>query len=152
MACVLDNEVSNDFSVSNNVRQGCVLAPALFSVMFSAMLNDAFASKYPPQNRWQTLQHKGSVGHHQRTITLYWCLCHQCNLRKAGTEQHGQSGSDIITLGYMYQHKKTHVVPTVWGSPGRHHTTHQTHSLWSWFSHCSAVGLWIQDHIQPTCT
>ncbi len=33
---------SDLFHVSTEVKQGCVLAPALFSVMFSAMLTDAF--------------------------------------------------------------------------------------------------------------
>ena len=36
------NTFSEPFSVSNGVKQGCVLAPTLFSLMFSAMLTDAF--------------------------------------------------------------------------------------------------------------
>ena len=35
-------EVSESFSVTNGVKQGCVLAPTLFSVFLSAMLDDAF--------------------------------------------------------------------------------------------------------------
>ena len=43
MAKVLDNgEESEPFPVTNGVKQGCVLAPTLFSMMFSAMLTDAF--------------------------------------------------------------------------------------------------------------
>ena len=30
------------FPVTNGVKQGCVMAPTLFSMMFSAMLSDAF--------------------------------------------------------------------------------------------------------------
>ena len=42
-ASVQDNGVhSEPFQVSNGVKQGCVLAPTLFSLMFSAMLIDAF--------------------------------------------------------------------------------------------------------------
>ena len=42
-AQVQDNrETSEPFPVSNGVKQGCVLAPTLFSLMFSAMLTDAF--------------------------------------------------------------------------------------------------------------
>ena len=42
-AQVQDNgETSQPFPVSNGVNQGCVLAPTLFSLMFSAMLTDAF--------------------------------------------------------------------------------------------------------------
>ena len=41
-ARVLDNgEPSESFPVSSGVTQGCVLAPTLFSLMFSAMLTDA---------------------------------------------------------------------------------------------------------------
>ena len=37
-----DGEFSDPFPVTNGVRQGCVLASTLFSIMFSAMLTDAF--------------------------------------------------------------------------------------------------------------
>ena len=43
MARVLDErESSETFRVTNGVKQGCVLAPTLFSVVFSAMLKTAF--------------------------------------------------------------------------------------------------------------
>jgi hypothetical protein len=35
-------DYSEPFPVTNGVKQGCVLAPSLFSLMFSAMLSDAF--------------------------------------------------------------------------------------------------------------
>ena len=38
-----DGNSSEPFLVSNEVKQGCVLASTLFSLMFSAMLTDAFA-------------------------------------------------------------------------------------------------------------
>ena len=38
-----DGNSSQSFLVSNGVKQGCVLAPTLLSLMFSAMLTDAFA-------------------------------------------------------------------------------------------------------------
>ena len=37
-----DSEYSDPFPVTNGVKQGCVLAPTLFSMVFSAMLTDAF--------------------------------------------------------------------------------------------------------------
>ena len=37
-----DGEFSGLFPVTNGVKQGCVLAPTLFSMMFSAMLTAAF--------------------------------------------------------------------------------------------------------------
>ena len=35
-------EFSDPFHVTNGVKQGCVLAPTLFNMMFSAMLTAAF--------------------------------------------------------------------------------------------------------------
>ena len=37
-----DGEFSDSFPVTNGVKHGCVLAPTLFSMMFSAMLIAAF--------------------------------------------------------------------------------------------------------------
>ncbi|BHF59316.1 hypothetical protein SprV_0100227300 [Sparganum proliferum] len=48
MARVTDNgAVSEAFAVTNGVKQGCVLAPTLFSLMFSAMLMDAYHDERP---------------------------------------------------------------------------------------------------------
>ena len=37
-----DGEYSEPFPVTNGVKHGCVMAPTLFRMMFSAMLTDAF--------------------------------------------------------------------------------------------------------------
>ena len=37
-----EGEYSDPFQVTNRVKQGCVIAPTLPSIMFSAMLTDAF--------------------------------------------------------------------------------------------------------------
>nr|VZI16230.1 unnamed protein product [Spirometra erinaceieuropaei] len=48
MARVTDiGAVSEEFAVTNGVKQGCVLAPTLFSLMFSAMLMDAYRDERP---------------------------------------------------------------------------------------------------------
>nr|VZI41277.1 unnamed protein product [Spirometra erinaceieuropaei] len=39
--------VSEAFAVTNGVKQGCVLAPTLFSLMFSVMLMDAYRDERP---------------------------------------------------------------------------------------------------------
>ena len=37
-----DGEFSDPFPVTNGAKQGCVLAPTLFSMMFSVLLTHAF--------------------------------------------------------------------------------------------------------------
>ncbi|BHF64472.1 hypothetical protein SprV_0200747700 [Sparganum proliferum] len=39
--------VSEAFAVTNGVKQGCVVTPTLFSLMFFAMLTDAYADERP---------------------------------------------------------------------------------------------------------
>ncbi|BHF79977.1 hypothetical protein SprV_0702310100 [Sparganum proliferum] len=61
MARVTDNgTVSEAFAVTNGVKQGCVLAPTLFSLMFSAILMDAYRDERPPP---------GSASPTGRTVT-----------------------------------------------------------------------------------
>ncbi|VDM04321.1 unnamed protein product [Schistocephalus solidus] len=43
----VNRAVSEAFAVTNEVNQGCVLAPLLFSVMFSVMLVDAYHEERP---------------------------------------------------------------------------------------------------------
>ena len=44
LALILNNGQSSDaFPLTNGVKQGCVLAPTLFSILFTAMLLDAFS-------------------------------------------------------------------------------------------------------------
>ena len=40
-ATVLDNGTSDSFPVTNGVKEGCVLAPTLFSMVFAATRHDA---------------------------------------------------------------------------------------------------------------
>ena len=56
MAQVLDDgEFSKAFPVTNGVKQGCVLAPTLLSLVFSTMLSDAFRDHEPGINtRYRT--------------------------------------------------------------------------------------------------
>ncbi|BHF76423.1 hypothetical protein SprV_0501952100 [Sparganum proliferum] len=57
MARVTDNgAVSEAFAVTNGVKQGCVLAPTPFSLMFSAMLMDAYRDERPPPRDPHRLQ------------------------------------------------------------------------------------------------
>ncbi|BHF84933.1 hypothetical protein SprV_1002808700 [Sparganum proliferum] len=45
---IATRSVSEAFVVNNGVKQGCVLAPTLFSLMLSAMLMDAYRDERPP--------------------------------------------------------------------------------------------------------
>ena len=50
-----DGEYSEPFPMTNGVKQGCVMVPTLFSMMFSAMLTDAFQdvnAGFPIRNRF----------------------------------------------------------------------------------------------------
>ena len=65
-------ESSDPFPVTNGVKQGCVLAPTLFSLMFSAMLTEAFRDEGVGVNlRYRTDvkllgKNQGYDRHHQR--------------------------------------------------------------------------------------
>ncbi|VDL89516.1 unnamed protein product [Schistocephalus solidus] len=48
MARVTDNgSISEAFAVASRMKQGCVLAPTLFSLMFCDMLTDAYHEERP---------------------------------------------------------------------------------------------------------
>jgi hypothetical protein len=80
MAQVCDqNETSNQFHVSNGVKQGCVLAPTLFSLMFSAMLHDAFCVEKPGLDvRYRT--DGGLFNLRRRKSTTKCQVSHVCDL------------------------------------------------------------------------
>nr|VZI02518.1 unnamed protein product [Spirometra erinaceieuropaei] len=63
MARVTDNgAVSEAFAVTNGVKQGCVLASTLFSLMFSAMLMDLFSA---------ACENFGLVINTQKTVVMH---------------------------------------------------------------------------------
>nr|VZI49666.1 unnamed protein product [Spirometra erinaceieuropaei] len=65
--------VSEAFAVTNGVKQGCVLASTLFSLMFTAMLMDAYREECPriciayrtdghrPSQQWTRFQSRVSI-------------------------------------------------------------------------------------------
>ena len=81
-ATVLDNgDTSDSFPVTNGVKQGCVLAPTLFSMVFAAMHHDASQDnddgiqlKYRTDGgmfnlrRTTESKHKGEDSHTERTL------------------------------------------------------------------------------------
>ena len=52
---MVDGQESRTFPVTKGVKQGCVLAPMLFSIMFTALLSDPFCgSQSGIQLRYKT--------------------------------------------------------------------------------------------------
>nr|VZH97592.1 unnamed protein product [Spirometra erinaceieuropaei] len=93
MARVTDNgAVSEAFAVTNGVKQGCVLAPTLFSLMFSAMLMDAYRDERPGiRIAYRTDGHllKGHATQHGPLL---------CRLRELRSgHQHGEDGGHAST-------------------------------------------------------
>ena len=99
-----DGEFSDPFPVTNGVKQSCVLAPTLFSMMFSAMLTDAFQdgdNGIPIRYRFdgklfnlRRLQAKSKV----QTKVLDEFLFADDMAKGAPTEEKMQKGVDQVTL------------------------------------------------------
>ena len=98
MAQVLDDgEPSEAFPVTNGVEQGCVLTPTLFSLMFSAMLTDAFRESKPGINiKFRTDGKQYNPGRLQaatkvkETVLRYFLFTDNCTLN-ASDEQEMQA-------------------------------------------------------------
>lgn len=95
MAQVLnDGEPSEAFPVSNGVIQGCVLAPTPFSLMFSAMLSDAFKDTDPGINiRFKTdgklfnLRHLQAVMEVKETVLRDFLFAEDCTLNASDEQE-----------------------------------------------------------------
>ena len=113
-----DGEFSDPFPVTNGVKQGCVLAPTLFSMMFSALLTDAFQADdngIPIRYRFdgklfnlRRLQAKSKV----QTEVLDEFLFAAATAKGAPTEEKMQKGVDQVPDSYYLtiSIKKTEVV------------------------------------------
>ena len=118
-----DGEYSEPFPVTNGVKQGCLLAPTLFSTMFSATLTSAFQScddGFPIRYRFdskmcnlKSLQAKSKM---QTGVHL---------TKKALTERKMQEASDRISQAcdhcdHKISTKRTEVVSQP--APGKPHS------------------------------
>ena len=102
-------EASAPFAVTNGVKQGCVLAPTLFSIMFSAMLSDAFRDKDMGINiryrmdgsvfNLRRLQAKTKVSEDSINDLLF---ADDCALN-ATSEADMQHSADIIIFGSLHK-------------------------------------------------
>ena len=116
-----DSEFSDPFTAINGVKQGCVLASTLFSMMFSAMLTDAFQDgdhSIPIKYRFdrklfnlRRLQAKSKV----QTEVLDEFLFADVMAKGAPTEEKMQKGVESISdscdsYDFTISIKKTEVV------------------------------------------
>uniref|UniRef100_A0A8C5PLD5 Reverse transcriptase n=1 Tax=Leptobrachium leishanense TaxID=445787 RepID=A0A8C5PLD5_9ANUR len=121
-ACVLDDgDASKAFPVTNGVKQGCVLAPTLFSIMFSAMLSEAFQStslgvslRYRTDGKLFNLRRLQAVTKVKDTVLRDFLFADDCALN-AASEQEMQASVDKFSaacdnFGLLINTKKTEVM------------------------------------------
>ncbi|VDL99688.1 unnamed protein product [Schistocephalus solidus] len=104
--CVTDNgTVSEAFAVTNGVKQGCVLAPIPFILLFSDMLMDAYRDERPGiRIAYRTDGHILNSRHMQATTCVFTTTVHDllfaedCALNTV-TEKNMQRSMDLFTAG-----------------------------------------------------
>ena len=116
-----DGDESREFPVTNGVKQGCVLAPTLFSMVFSAMLTDAFQHskdgirlKYRTDGGLFNLRRLQAVTKVTETVICDLLFADDCALN-AGTEAMMQHEVDCFSkacdnFGLTISTKKTEVM------------------------------------------
>ncbi|XP_053863859.1 LOW QUALITY PROTEIN: uncharacterized protein LOC128825397 [Malaclemys terrapin pileata] len=122
MARVLDDgETSEAFPVTNGVKQGCVLAPTLFSMIFSATLTDAFqhcsegvGMKYRTDRKLFNLRRLHAITKVKETVLQDFLFADDCALN-ASTEPEMQASMDKFStacnnFGLTINIKKTEVL------------------------------------------
>lgn len=116
-----DGDESIAFPVTNGVKQGCVLAPTLFSMVFSAMLTDAFQDcqdgvhlRYRTDGGLFNLRRLQAVTKVTETVIRDFLFADDCALN-ATTEQKMQHEMDCFSracdnFGLTISTKKTEVM------------------------------------------
>ncbi|KAL8596969.1 hypothetical protein ACOMHN_027915 [Nucella lapillus] len=116
-----DGGESKAFSVTNSMKQGCILALALFSMVFPVMLTDAFRDyqdgihvRYRTYGGLLNLRHLQAVTRVRETVIRDLLFADDCALH-ASTEQKIQHEMDYlsqacINFGLTISTKKTEVI------------------------------------------
>ncbi|BHF72337.1 hypothetical protein SprV_0401540100 [Sparganum proliferum] len=105
MARVTDNGASSKaFLVSNGVKQGYVLAPTIFILMFSAVLTDSYRDERPVlRSAYRTDGHLNSgrmpAGKRLSTTTVHGLLLADNCVLNAATEVNTQRSMDLLATG-----------------------------------------------------
>ncbi|VDL99876.1 unnamed protein product [Schistocephalus solidus] len=105
-ARVTDNgTVSEIFAVNNGVKQGCVLAPNLFGLMFSAMLMNPYRDEQPGNNiacitagHFLNSRRMQASTHVSRTTVNDLLFADDCALNTV-TEEDMQKSMDLFAAG-----------------------------------------------------
>ena len=98
-----DGDQSEAFPLTNGVKQGCVLGPTFFNIMFSAMLTDAFRDcedgiylRYRTDGKLHNLRQLQAVKKVKETVTRVLLFADDCTLN-ASTEQMMQREMDCFS-------------------------------------------------------
>ncbi|BHF79979.1 hypothetical protein SprV_0702310300 [Sparganum proliferum] len=124
MARVTGNgAVSEAFAVTNGVKQGCVLAPTLFNLMFSAMLMDACRDERPGirvvhRTEGYLLNHRRM--HFQSRVSLRQPLRPQRHLGRGHAKEHGPLRLRLRQLRSGHQHGKNQIADRILGDVANH--------------------------------
>ena len=130
-----DGDESEAFTVTNVVKQGCVLAPTLFSMVFSAMLRDAFCDcqdgipvRYRTDGRLFNPRRLKAVTKVKETVIRDFLFADDCVLN-ANREQKIQQKMDCFSrardnFGLTISTKKTEVMyQQAPGNPTKNYTS-----------------------------
>ena len=116
-----DGDSSEPIAVTNGVKQGCVLAPTLFSIMFSAMLSEAFRDaddgitiRYRMDGKLLNLQRLQAKSKVKEATVRDLLLADDCALNASSEPEMQQSmnkfSSACDSFGLTISTKKTEVM------------------------------------------
>ncbi|KAK3760438.1 hypothetical protein RRG08_065165 [Elysia crispata] len=121
MVKVLDRDELDTFPVTNGMKNNCVLAPTLFSMMFSALLTDAFQARddgilirYRMDGRLFNLRRLQAVKKVKEIVVRDLLFADDC-LLNAKTEQQMQNEMDCLSVAcdnfdFTISTKKTEIM------------------------------------------